>query len=764
MKKKNILFFLVIIFSLSLQIHNLKVKDFLNSNEDLEELINSNTFEPLMEDDDDDVVLLGSSDECLLDKNIASEVIRNKYSISGLNPDANVRFILGRCSPVLLVPGIYSTKLRIEINCKYLSTRERSTTFKKLRIYCSDSICSNESNEHEEFPLFLGIWDSQASILKLSHNEYDSCLGFLMNFFQKDDECPKVNNANICYYSKGIRISYYGNSEDTKNEGKCGVTAIENLIQHRAYLGFNNKASESFHSIVARLTQRGYNFGFSLGAIPNDYRRYLGTNKFAKNAFRYQIENLYKNTGKPVVIIAHSFGTLLTLTNLVREEHKDLIPKIKKFVALAPPFSGSAKLTRVFFFADDTWEQSIGVINILHFDAFGQLLLYKSLPTIPELRPLPMAAKIFTDSSYKDLGDAIRERLKAEDNCLNNKICFDLKAEKFDKYFKGYFPSLEDEECANNKISAESNQKTLNNKCFTGIFNVGDNPTVVVENDRHKPCKEIKTPEYYFNFTGSNYYYQGDCRGDRGCLDELYSKSGPDVFSAVEQMNFLKERYYKKYKEELTWDDFDSKEFIQEGIRKSISHQKETSLIKDLPIPPVDTDLVYTSFFPTIATLGIELDERKKYFGNHCFNFKFGDGTVPSWSSLLTGLKWIYDKYNNKNLEQKIRLIEYCSRISMSGQYKYDETKEQKFAAIGCSCLNKNNEYLKSDSDIKSCDHANMLTDNYLINYLVSIIDDPKEQPEYNDLKKDALLDYNDKTNYEQKCNAELSNLYNNED
>ena len=115
-------------------------------------------------------------------------------------------------------------------------------------------------------------------------------------------------------------------------------------------------------------------------------------------------------------------------------------------------------------------------------------------------------------------------------------------------------------------------------------------------------------------------------------------------------------------------------------------------------------------------------------------------------------------------MEQKIRLIEYFSRLGKSGKYKYDETKEQKFAAIGCSCLNTNNEYLTTEDEIKACDHANMLTDNHLINYLVSIIDDPKDQPEYNDLKKDALLDYNDKTNYEQKCNAELSNLYNNED
>ena len=159
MKKKNLLFFFfIIIFSLFLQIYNLKAKDFLNSNEDedLEELINSNKFEPLMEDDDDDVVLLESSDECLLNKNIASEMLTNDYSMPNLVIDDNVRFILGRCSPVLLVPGIYSTKLRIEINCRYLSTQEKDTTFKKLRIYCGDSVCSNESNDNEEFPLFSG--------------------------------------------------------------------------------------------------------------------------------------------------------------------------------------------------------------------------------------------------------------------------------------------------------------------------------------------------------------------------------------------------------------------------------------------------------------------------------------------------------------------------------------------------------------------------------------------------------------------------------
>lgn len=54
-------------------------------------------------------------------------------------------------------------------------------------------------------------------------------------------------------------------------------------------------------------------------------------------------------------------------------------------------------------------------------------------------------------------------------------MCSNLEAKKFDSYFKGYFPSLEDKDCANDEI--KGNKETLNKKCFTGIFNVGDCPT-----------------------------------------------------------------------------------------------------------------------------------------------------------------------------------------------------------------------------------------------------------------------------------------------
>ena len=64
-----------------------------------------------------------------------------------------------------------------------------------------------------------------------------------------------------------------------------------------------------------------------MGAVPNDYRRYLYTNNFAINVFKSQIERLYNNTGKPVIIIGHSYGTLVTLTNLSTRQKKKFYKK-----------------------------------------------------------------------------------------------------------------------------------------------------------------------------------------------------------------------------------------------------------------------------------------------------------------------------------------------------------------------------------------------------------------------------------------------------
>ena len=200
-----------------------------------------------------------------------------------------------------------------------------------------------------------------------------------------------------------------------------------------------------------------------MGGLPNDFRRYLATNNFASKVFEYQINNLYENTGKPVVIIAHSYGALLALTNLLKNKNDTIfLKKIKKFIAMAPPFSGSTELLNVFFHGTKDFDKDIQFAGT-KYPIFGQYIMYKSLPIIMELRPLPIAAKIFTDSVYKELGDTLRDRLYCE-----NKTCYSYSVnEKFDNIFKGYFPSLTDPEC--NYHSNLESKNTFNGKCYTYI-------------------------------------------------------------------------------------------------------------------------------------------------------------------------------------------------------------------------------------------------------------------------------------------------------
>ena len=96
--------------------------------------------------------------------------------------------------------------------------------------------------------------------------------------------------------------------------------------------------------------------------------------------------------------------------------------------------------------------------------------MYKVLPVLTELRPLPIEAKLFTDSKYKEFGDSIKERISFE-NRFRELNCPDTKP-KFDKIIEVYFPSFSDSECAYE--SMQDNSNSFSRKCFTNIYNVGE--------------------------------------------------------------------------------------------------------------------------------------------------------------------------------------------------------------------------------------------------------------------------------------------------
>ncbi len=124
-----------------------------------------------------------------------------------------------------------------------------------------------------------------------------------------------------------------------------------------------------------------------------------------------------------------------------------------------------------------------------------------------------------------------------------------------------------------------------------------------------------------------------------------YSDKCPYVYGNKDAVDFLVKRFNNKFSKEygrINNNYFDTHETLRKGVKSLIEHQEKNDLIKELPVPPVDTKLLYGTFNPTIAGLVLDDDNFTKEENK---NFeKDWDGTVPTWSSLLTGLKWIYDK------------------------------------------------------------------------------------------------------------------------
>ena len=64
---------------------------------------------------------------CLESKQETSKILNEKYNISIKEKDINdnLRFIVGDCLPVILVPGIFSVRLRTQVDCKGLFENEK---------------------------------------------------------------------------------------------------------------------------------------------------------------------------------------------------------------------------------------------------------------------------------------------------------------------------------------------------------------------------------------------------------------------------------------------------------------------------------------------------------------------------------------------------------------------------------------------------------------------------------------------------------------
>ena len=289
------------------------------------------------------------------------------FCTNGKNPtnlskkEILIEFSKGKCNPVLIIPGIMSTKLTIEIDCQVF--KENNPIFFKE---CGWNHCRKK------------FWEFWKSVPKLEYNvwipEITSPLSIL-NINEKTNICwarflkqiidikkPIEENP---IPNKGYKIRVYGNTKKTKNKFNCGDGAVSDIL----ILPFNIQTSDtkSFREMILKYKSMGYVSGLTLQSLPynffNSYRKSEVSLNFLSNLKR--LNNL---TRKRVIIVGHSLGNMHIYYQIKKMEQSLKDKLIKNWFSIAPPFLGSLLVNKNFLGGDDSLIIVKDIVG-LHFKA-----------------------------------------------------------------------------------------------------------------------------------------------------------------------------------------------------------------------------------------------------------------------------------------------------------------------------------------------------------------------------------------------------------
>ena len=477
----------ILIFLVNISIFYCSKQNFFR-NIALQEIIEENEKQKNLSSDD--------TDGCLVSKSEAYKILKEKYNLNPdyINIDDNIRFILGKCNPIIYVPGLYASRLVASINCKVLKLD--FLNFVKMRLFCGNTVCIDDTDEIEEYVIFPALLDSPFQIRVNSRtNKFTACQGFFYSFYNSKNECPENN----CRYSDAIRISFYGGTKETKSESQCGINSLENIL----YFGklfppaiVNKLTSANFYVMIQYYRNMGYRDGFSASGLSFDYRRYIHSNKFFENSLIYEINRLYRNTGKPVIIISHSLGGLLVLANFIRMR-KDILSKVKSFVPIVPPIAGSSHLLEAYFYGLPDLNAEIKIGDIYDFKVeltpFSESLYFSYAPVVAELRPQFSLIEELNKDEYAKLKLAVKELINEEDECWDKNCPSDKVKEMTKNYYDVFgddFPLLSDSDCqlTEDEINyIKSNKNNINSvkfrKCITNMYNIFNCPIILFEKE-----------------------------------------------------------------------------------------------------------------------------------------------------------------------------------------------------------------------------------------------------------------------------------------
>lgn len=273
-------------------------------------------------------------------------------------------FAKGPCSPVATIAGISGTKLKLVIeNCNKLRD-ERPDIFSA----CLWKSCNkyHPLSPAKEYLAWVPVSINPLNIF-LPYSKTRKCFSLLFGV-----EITKSNSLNNFDFKSapGVKIIPEGLSQSTNtySKTKCGANGIENIVPWLEHF-------EGFKKIHKKLEEDGYVFGVTAQAIPYDWRKSANSPKLAKT-YKNILKGLRAATGKPVSIIAHSFGNLVTMNLLWSLNLSQKEKLIKRLYSIAPPFLGTPIMNSYFLGGTAEFDLHLKFLELgLDYDSIDRTLL-----------------------------------------------------------------------------------------------------------------------------------------------------------------------------------------------------------------------------------------------------------------------------------------------------------------------------------------------------------------------------------------------------
>lgn len=672
-----------------------------------------------------------------------------------------LRFIEKGCSPVIFVPGLLATRLNAVLNCSKINNDKAFRL--DLDLFCGNKICSTNNMEVHAFWPNANL--SGFYMMHDKNNKNNECFGYFMKFYNTNSSCKESSTAeNKCKYSDYVRMvpkgidkkDLFENEEILKTRSmdfKCGSNAINNILGFSYYLEQTvNKFStvtQGFLKLEKKLTVMGYEPGFSYISLPYDFREAQCNNKHFNKLFEESINQLYANTGRKVIIVAHSYGNLNTHFQL--RSNSSLRDKVAHFISIVPPYTGVTKPNYIIGRGSTEFKKDLTVIS-LDVSRFAQSIFSPYLMSAYTLRKFNYieALRKYSNAAKKTitLADAFANHLE-NTTCLSYKKNCDIKEPNLLTEFEEEFSFLKNKsycESQNNInltgfshssfVTDENKVTPTKHVCDLTMLDYNNCANIILDGKLSEAVRgylndtiDTQKKKMFKNLCTANkndkglYFYNKNCdeakddakekSDNRLCDREYIANHGlkPGHYKSLitaenEQMFGRLEKEYSNLASDVS-----NLDKICENSRKILEH------------PGVPVSVIFGRSIETragfVSRSNSDDTEQSKYESL----FLGGDGTVEADSPLFVALKWLSD---HKNLSKpSVKIFDYCPPVKNDFKTnfysKMKNLKTKNYMFLKCQCYNYDEGYFKP-GNLSSCGHAELLSDDTISNLMRDII------------------------------------------